>query len=79
MDHETPKPTIDLQSPCLKRPDLYKKKIATYGGRDRARMYRTMKKFRTKQLMLLGDKSMEDPDPFDPTYVFYCFTGVRED
>ena len=38
-----------------------------------------MKKFRTKQSALLGDASMVDPDPFDPSYVFYCFTGVRED
>jgi hypothetical protein len=30
-------------------------------------------------LALLGDASMEDPDPFEPSYVFYCFTGVRED
>lgn len=79
MDEETPKPTIDVQSPHLKRLDVYRKKMAAYGGRDRAKVYRTMKKFRTKQIILLGDKSIEDPDPFDPSYVFYCFTGVRED
>jgi len=36
-------------------------------------------KFRTKQLALLGDDYSSDPDPFHPTYVFYCFQGKRSD
>jgi hypothetical protein len=79
MDEETPKPTIDVHSPYLKRVDIYRKMIPAYDSKDRAKLYRTMRKFRTKQMLLLGDESIEDPDPFDPSYIFYCFTGIREE
>ena len=79
MDSDTPKPTIQPMSPYLKRPDINRKKIVSYEPKERARVYRVMKKFRDKQCFLLGDKSIEDPDPFDPSYIFYCFTGIRED
>ena len=73
MDDETPRPTIDVDSPRVDHPDIYKEFIK-YNKVDYARMYYIMKKFRTRQRILLGeDKS--DPDPFMPTYIFYCFTG----
>lgn len=72
-DGETPRPTIDIDSPPADHPETYKDFIK-YNKVDYARMYYIMKKFRTRQRILLGeDKS--DPDPFMPTYIFYCFTG----
>ena len=79
MDEETPKPTIDPSSPPTKRIDHSRKKIPKYDTKDYAKSYRIMKKFREKQRMLLGAESIEDPDPFEPTYVFYCFKGTVED
>jgi len=36
-------------------------------------------KFRSKQMAMLGeDEYSSDPDPFHPTYIFYCFQGTRE-
>ena len=55
------------------------KRIPKYEKKDYAKMYRVMKKFREKQQMLLGEESIEDPDPFDRTYVFYCFKGKLEE
>lgn len=72
---ETPKPTIDPESPSCKRPNHIRKKIL----KPDAKEYRTLKKFREKQQALLGDDDIEDPDPFHPTYVFYCFTGTLKD
>jgi hypothetical protein len=76
MDEETPKPTIDPLSPTRKRS---KRKIPTCDAKTHVQSYRTLRKFREKQKMLLGDDDIEDPDPFEPTYLFYCFTGMRED
>jgi hypothetical protein len=79
MDEETPKPTIDVDSMYLKRSNDIRKKILKCDPRDYSKAYRIMKKFRDKQQMLLGAESIEDPDPFEPTYIFYCFTGKLED
>jgi hypothetical protein len=79
MDEETPKPTIDPESLCLKRTNDIRKKILKCDPRDHAKAYRIMKKFREKQQRLLGEESIEDPDPFEPTYIFFCFTGTLED
>ena len=79
MDQETPKPTIDPESPNTKRSDDLRKKISKCDAKDYAKAYRTMKKFRERQQMLLGEESIEDPNPFEPTYVFYCFKGTVED
>lgn len=76
MQEDTQRPTIDPQSPRGKQAKI---KFPKCNSKDRAKAYRTLKKFREKQQDLLGDDSIEDPDPFEPTYVFYCFKGTRED
>lgn len=82
-EDSTMKPSIDPDSsinPLLLtiRRNEMKKRIPKYGGKDYAKMYRTMKKFRDKQRILLGIYD-GDPDPFSPSYVFYCFTGKLEE
>lgn len=57
------------------RKNEMKKRMPKYEGKDYAKMYRTLKKFRQKQITLLDDPDIEDPDPYDTSYVFYCFTG----
>jgi hypothetical protein len=79
----TERPTIDPESPCtpliqkIRRNEM-KKRIPKYEGSDYAKMYRTMKKYRDKQEELL-DGADSDPDPFVPTYIFYCFQGKIDD
>lgn len=80
----TPKPTIDPESPTSSllrkmRQTEMAKRISKYGKKDYAKMYRVMKKYRTRQMDLLKDDDIEDPDPYVSTYVFHCFTGKLED
>ena len=42
-------------------------------------MYYVMYKYRKRQRQLLENDDIEDPDPYVPTYVFYCFTGTLKD
>ena len=39
---------------------------------------RVLTRYRRKQRRLWG-KTVEDPDPYDSDYVFYCLEGTRED
>ena len=76
----TVRPSIDPESPTNRllqtmRKNEMKKRMPKYEGKDYAKMYRTLKKFRQKQITLLDDPDIEDPDPYDTSYVFYCFTG----
>lgn len=78
MDEQTPKPTIDLHSPeaeYTERRKEFLKLFPKYSKLDYGKMYYIMKKFRIRQQLLLDADDIEDPDPFYPTYVFYCFKG----
>ncbi len=83
-DDMTPRPTIDPESMVnslvykIRRTELAKK-IPKYQPKDYAKMYRVMKKYRKKQLEMLEDDDIEDPDPYDRSYVFYCFTGKAKE
>lgn len=84
----TPRPTIDPESPTnsllrkMRRVELTKR-IPKYEGKDYRKMYYVMNKYRKKQQERLdicdADEDMEDPDPYSPWYVFYCFKGKWED
>lgn len=80
----TPRPTIDPESPVpallrkMRRIEM-SKRMPKYDKKDYAKMYRVMKKYRAKQIDLLEDNDIEDPDPYVPTYVFYCFKGKLGD
>lgn len=74
MDEETPKPSIDPESP---RADTKRRRIEfmkLLPKQDR-RTYYMVNKFRKRQRVLLDMDDIEDPDPFYPTYIFYCFQG----
>lgn len=78
----TPRPEIDLESPRVSARERYKefkKLLPKYEKKDYGKMYYTMKKFRDRQRDLLEKEDVEDPDPYMPTYVFYCFQGKLED
>ena len=83
-DDMTPRPTIDPESMVnslvykIRRTELAKK-IPKYQPKDYAKMYRVMKKYRKKQLEMLDDDYDSDPDPYDRSYVFYCFTGKAKE
>jgi hypothetical protein len=80
MEEDTPRPSIDLDSPqAASRHKEFMKRFPKYDKKDYAKTYSILKKFRNRQQMLLNTEDIEDPDPFEPTYIFYCFTGKLED
>lgn len=82
MDEETAKPSIDPDSPRGDRKQREKeflKLLPKYSKAEYARTYYVMKKFRNRQKVLLDAEDIEDPDPFYPTYLFYCFKGTLVD
>lgn len=78
----TERPTIDPDSPKAdqkERQRKFMKLLSKYSRLQYRKMYYAMKKFRDRQRVLLETDDIEDPDPFVPTYIFYCFTGKLED
>jgi hypothetical protein len=45
---------------------------------DKKLATRVVSRYRRKQKRLIG-KTVDDPDPYDSDYVFYCLEGDRED
>ena len=45
---------------------------------DKKVISRILTRYRRKQRRLWG-KTVEDPDPYDSDYVFFCLEGDRED
>jgi hypothetical protein len=79
----TPRPTINPDSTendlVLKiRKRELSRRITKPTEEDYRKAYRVVKKYREKQIQLLGDVYDEDPDPFVESYVFYCFTGTAD-
>ena len=70
--------TIDLDSPeadaRARRRDLQ----ARLPRLDNKMLY-ALNKYRKRQILLLMDEDIEDPNPYLPTYIFYCFTGNLEE
>lgn len=85
MEISTPKPTLDVtnldtRTSLLKRRlKEYKRRIPKFDKYDRREIAYILHKFRKKQRKMLDSRNIEDPDPYDCTYVFYCFQGVLED
>lgn len=79
MDSEM-KPTLDVDNledhkVVEKRRKTWKRhlKSALYISKnDKQKVAYVLHKWRKKQRELLGQKDIEDPDPFVETYVFYC-------
>lgn len=51
----------------------YRSRLSPWTKEDKQRLYRILYTFRRKQRDLT-DENVEDPDPYDPTYVFYCLS-----
>lgn len=74
------KPTIDTKSKgdsslAEKRRKAWKrkmKKILDVSKKDKKKVSEILHRWRKKQRRLLGIRHVEDPHPFEPTYVFYC-------
>lgn len=78
----TPRPTIDIESPYVNADKRYKEFVKLLPKSDKKeydQTYRVMKRFRTRQRVLLDGAYYEDPYPFEPTYIFYCFQGTLEE
>lgn len=85
----TPKPELnvdDLDSPRelqLQRAKEQKNRFPKLSLRTKRRIRYILTKFRAKQKEMLDkvykDAEYDDPDPYDATYLFYCFTGTLED
>lgn len=82
------RPSIELDSPTNSllikmRRNETAKRIPKYEGKEYRRMYYVLTKYRRKQRELFATCNMkediQDPDPYNPAYVFYCFQGICED
>ena len=71
-------PTIDLDSPEADHRARRRELQARLPRLDNKMLY-VLNKFRKRQILLLMDEDIEDPNPYLPTYIFYCFTGNLED
>jgi len=85
----TPKPELNVDDldcpPALRtqREDALKKRFPKLTDRHKRRIRYILTKFRAKQKEMLDkvykEPDYDDPDPYDATYLFYCFTGTLED
>lgn len=76
----TEKPILDTTSKSTKFLIKERKRAMRYiledalclSGKEKRKVTRVLHKWRKKQRELLGHRDIEDPNPFDKTYVFYC-------
>lgn len=77
------RPSIDIDNLSCpvslrkKRDSLFKKRLRKlHDKEEQKRMSHAVQIYRTLQHELLSKKEAQDPDPFVPSYIFYCFTGT---
>lgn len=79
-----PRPTLDvdnLRSPVSllqARRRAFKKALLKMSKEDKKTLSAVLGKYRRRQTKLLGHKE-EDPNPYDPDYVFYCLEDSDSD
>lgn len=78
------KPTLNVDDlrQCEEYRKEWKRKIRELIHTDkkvRSRENRILRKWRDKQDELLGYEDEEDPDPYQPTYVFFCLEAKCEE
>jgi len=82
---QTPRPNIDTTQPEVskdiinKRRLSQKKRMPFRSIEMKQRDYYIVNKYRSKQKTLLEEEYDSDPDPYAPTFVFFCFQGKLED
>ena len=69
--------TIDIDSPEADARARRRELQARLPRLDNKMLY-VLNKYRKRQILLLMDEDIEDPNPYLPTYIFYCFTGNLE-
>jgi len=77
------KPTLDTKdlTQCAEHQREWKRKVRELIHADkrvRSRENRILRKWRDKQDELLGYDD-EDPNPYQPTYVFYCLEARHQE
>ena len=84
MEPSTPRPTLELETTLSdsalrkirrKRRNLICSVIQTFLT-DTEVARRVLSKYRRRQTRLLGERD-EDPNPYDPDYIFYCLEAPR--
>ncbi len=77
----TPRPTIDVDN--LDSPkslgEQRKKALRSRIPRVSPRAYVVVSRYRERQRKLLGDESDDDPDPYDPSYIFFVNNLKNDD
>lgn len=73
------KPILDVEDLryCAEHSREWKRRIKRIELSQKTKVSRILYKWRKRQAASLGYKS-EDPDPYNPSYVFFCLEGVRE-
>lgn len=75
------RPTLDvvnLSSPTRLRRERRRQMKVEIPREEKKIVSRVLSQYRRKQRRMMG-KTVEDPDPYDSDYVFYCLEGERED
>jgi hypothetical protein len=76
-----PRPTLDvinLDSPTRLRRHRRRAMKIDIPKPEKKIASRVVSSYRRKQRRLIG-KTVDDPDPYDSDYVFFCLEGDRED
>lgn len=71
---ETPKPTLIVNGQYAKHPKPFTLVIPLA---EAAIVRKILANHRRRQTRRLGARD-EDPDPYDPSYIFFCLDGRRE-
>lgn len=80
---DTPRPTLLVNGPYrssahAKAWDRHRTALLAIPKEEEAQIRRILATHRRRQTRKLGQRN-EDPDPYDPSYIFFCLEGRRED
>ena len=81
---QTPRPTIEVEG-LEDYVNVHKKnsvlELVNYDIEDEHEksVKKLLSTYRRRQTILLGGVKDSDPDPYDPTYIFYCLPYVKMD
>jgi len=81
---QTPRPTLDVEG-LDDYENVHKKNIILeliyydLESDNKKNIKKLLSTYRRRQTILLGGVKDPDPDPYDPTYIFYCLPYTKMD
>ena len=79
---DTPRPTLVVSGASRSRAktmgiEARFKRVLAYSKEDESQIRKILSKYRSRQTRKLGQRD-EDPNPYKPSYIFYCLDSRRE-